>query len=107
MFEPRDGEKRRTDNSVVYDEQVILSIRGHYAHIHGRRTGMTDGPLGGKNIAFTLSGLREPAPKQAKVKLPMLKGDLNKMRRVVDLNNSHRDRTPWSLLLLPWKGVMS
>lgn len=46
VFAPLSLYSNRTTNTVNYTDQVISSVRGHYASIHGRRPGLIDAALG-------------------------------------------------------------
>lgn len=84
VLETRSAEGGRATNSLNYAEQVISSVRGHYTRIQGRIPGMADGALG-KKLSYILRGLPKMAPCAARVKLPILKGDLRNIRGVLRL----------------------
>lgn len=72
VLAPRTPAGNRARNSVNYAEKVLSSLRGHYARIHGRLTGNHDRELGGKQLSYTLSGLRKLAPSEKKYKRHLL-----------------------------------
>lgn len=96
----------KSTNSVNYAEKFFSSVRGHYASIHGRRPGLSEGALGGKKLSYTLDGLLKLAPSRMRVKMPILQSNMRRIRRVMNLRDSHEDRTMWELCLAQWKGVM-
>lgn len=62
VFAPRTLDGDRTTNCVNYAEQVVSSTRGHYSGMHGRRPGLSNGKLGGKQLHYTLNVFRKLAP---------------------------------------------
>lgn len=76
VFDTRNLKRRQTTNSVNFTEQVISSVRAHYAGIQGRRQGKINGDLGGKQLKYTLNGLRKLAPSRMRAKQPIPHSDL-------------------------------
>lgn len=85
LIAPRTTKGIRTTICVNYAEKLLSSIRGHYAGIHGRRPGLSNGELGGKQFRYRLDGLLILAPSRESVKRPVLQSDLRRISTVMNL----------------------
>lgn len=113
VFAPRTLEVILSTNSVNYAEQVISSVRGHYAgttrivnRIHIRGPGLSNVALGFKQLRNTPNWLLNLAPIQMRVNRTILHADLRQIRADMDLSNIHDNWTMWALWFAQWKGLM-
>lgn len=60
----------------------------------------------GKQLAYTLIGLHNLAPKKSRIKRPIFQSGQRHIGYVLELDISHIYRTLWVLRLIQWGGVM-
>lgn len=93
-------------NSVAYAEQVIGSVRSHYATKKGRRPGLYGDGTRRIRLKRVAKGLRKMCSTKRLVRKPILQHHLRAVRRKLDLIGSQTPRIIWALLLTQLQGVL-
>lgn len=98
--------KSGNHNSVSYAEQVIASVRSHYATLGGRRPSLYWDGTGGVRLKRVIKGLRKMCPTKKLVRKPILQHHLRAVRGKLDLKSNQMHRVIWALWLTQWQEVL-
>lgn len=99
-------QRNKTKNRAEYAKVVVGTVRTFYLRKTGRWPGIGEDRANSTALKLMFKGLEKFAPTLIKHRLPVMQHHLRAIKPLLDLENSHIDRSLWALWLCQWQGVM-